>query len=251
MNTGLHAALAAATLLVPSALVSSWVVSASGRLAEAEAAPGDAPTAAVASAADVGYCTPELKKVLRRVLQSCGLAGPSGGRGCQPVDAKSLMSPDARAVDKKAVAKASKQAGTVSGSDFNALFVPLADRAGILQFDKDSSELDPADTALLDRIFAEQKGASYFFVVARSSPEGSVEHNRSLSQARGQAALEHLRSTFNDPDLDKEVGLLWLGEEFAQLDEEFCKWQRSGNLETCQPEELNRSAFVAWIDCTL
>ncbi len=252
MNTGLHAALAAATLLIPSAMVSTWVVQAKGRLAEAEAAPSEAPAVAVASASDVGYCTPELKKVLRRVLQSCGLAGATGGRGCQPADARSLMNPDGRAVDQKTAKKQSgKQTGTVSGDDFNALFVPLADRAGILQFDKDSAELDPADVALLDRIFAEQKGASYFFVVARSSPEGSVEHNRELSQARGQAALDHLRSSFPDPDLDKEVGLLWLGEEFAQLDEEFCKWQRSGSTEACQPEELNRSAFVAWIDCTL
>jgi len=40
------------------------------------------------------------------------------------------------------------------------------------------------------------------------------------------------------------------GEEFAQLDAEFCKWQRSGG-EECQPQDLNRSAFVAWIDCRL
>jgi len=160
-------------------------------------------------------------------------------------------------------AKSTKKAGTVSGDDFNALFLPLAARAGILQFDKDSAELDQADTALLDRLFADQKGASYFFVVARSSPEGGVEHNRELSQARGEAALTHLRSTLNDPKLDQKlneqhneqfnekVGLLWLGEEFAQLDEAFCGWQRSGDPATCQLGELNRSAFVAWIDCTL
>ncbi len=248
MNTALHAALAAGTLLVPSLMVSSWVMAATTRLEQAEAAPVEKVEGGTAAAADVGYCTPELKKVLRRVLQSCGLAGPSGGRGCQPLDAKSLMNPQAVATDKKSAKKAT---GTVSGNDFNALFLPLGKRAGILQFDKDSAELDPADTALLDRLFSEQQGASYFFVVARSSPEGSVEHNRTLSQARSGAALEHLRSTFKDPDLDKEVGLLWLGEEFAQLDQEFCSWQRSGDATTCQPEELNRSAFVAWIDCTL
>lgn len=248
MNTGLHAALAAGTLLIPTALVGSWVTSAKDRLAEAEAAPADPSTAvATASASDVDYCTPELKKVLRRVLQSCGLAGASGGRGCQPVDAKSIVGEGPKAGDKPGA----KKAGTVSGDDFNALFLPLHERAGIIQFDKSSAELDVNDTALLDRLFADQKGASYFFVVARSSPDGSVETNRALSEARGHAALEHLQSTFNDPDLNNEVGLLWLGEEYAQLDEEFCKWQRSGPADTCQPEDLNRSAFVAWIDCTL
>ena len=61
----------------------------------------------------------------------------------------------------------------------------------------------------------------------------------------------HLRAKYNDPDLDREVGLLWLGEEFAQLDEQFCSWQRSGDASQCRTEELNRSAFVAWIDCQL
>ena len=88
-------------------------------------------------------------------------------------------------------------------------------------------------------------------MVARSSPEGSDVFNRDLSQKRGQAVYEHLKKTFNDPDLDKEVGLLWLGEEYAQLDQEFCKWQRSGSAESCQAQDLNRSAFVAWIDCRL
>ncbi|MFZ5478766.1 MAG: hypothetical protein ACOZNI_18485 [Myxococcota bacterium] len=230
MNLGLHAGLAAGALLVPTALVGAWVSSAGDRLAESEAKPGEGPQVAVAAAADEGYCNAELKKVLRRVLQSCGLLTSGEVRGCQPLEAKNVA--------------------TLAGDDFNKLFVPLADRASIIQFDKESSELDPADVALLDRTFSDQRGASYFFVVARSSPEGSEIFNRDLSQKRGQAVLGHLKSTFQDADLDREVGLLWLGEEFAQLDDEFCKWQRSGG-EECQPQELNRSAFVAWIDCRL
>jgi outer membrane protein OmpA-like peptidoglycan-associated protein len=74
--------------------------------------------------------------------------------------------------------------------------------------------------------------------------------NRELSQQRGEAVLGHLRTTFNDPNLDQEVGLLWLGEEFAQLDDTFCDWKRSGEGD-CNKTELNRSAFVAWIDCRL
>jgi hypothetical protein len=46
------------------------------------------------------------------------------------------------------------------------------------------------------------------------------------------------------------VGLLWLGEEYAQLSEEFCTWQRSREGE-CSIKDINRSAFVAWIDCAI
>ena len=108
-----------------------------------------------------------------------------------------------------------------------------------------------AKSCTIDRTFADQRGASYFFVVSRSSPEGSVQHNRELSERRANAVLGHLRERFQDPDLDREVGLLWLGEEFAQLDRQFCGWQRSGDLRSCDSEDLNRSAFIAWIDCQL
>jgi hypothetical protein len=63
--------------------------------------------------------------------------------------------------------------------------------------------------------------------------------------------MSYLQQNFPDPDLDKEVGLLWLGEEFAQLDQSFCSWNRSGGPDECEPEHINRSAFVAWIDCRL
>jgi hypothetical protein len=63
--------------------------------------------------------------------------------------------------------------------------------------------------------------------------------------------MERLHQTFEDPELDKQVGLLWLGEEYAQLDPSFCSWERSGAAEHCRPDELNRSAFLAWIECRL
>jgi outer membrane protein OmpA-like peptidoglycan-associated protein len=218
---------------VPTVLAFSWVGSAGRRLTEMDtgAAAQDAPLAAIASAADESYCNGDLRKVLRRVLQSCGLMQTGEVRGCQPVQAKSVA--------------------TMTGNDFNALFMPLSERAGIIQFDQDSAELDPSDSKLLGELFADQRGASYFFVVARSSPDGSVEHNRELSQKRADAVMAHLRQSFNDPDLDREVGLLWLGEEFAQLEQDFCGWRRSGEADKCKPKDINRSAFVAWIDCRL
>lgn len=228
MNKVVVPALVAAFVVTP-VLSFAWTAGAAARLAEADATP-DA-EAAVAAAADESYCTPELKKILRRVLQSCGLEGGGGGRGCAPMEAKAVAA--------------------LSGGDFNALFDPLAQRAGIVQFDLDSETLDAADTALLDKLFADQRGASWFFVVARSSPEGSLAHNRELSQRRGEAVLAHLETAFDNPELDKVVGLLQLGEEFAQLDANYCSWQRSGASDACTPADLNRSAFVAWIDCRL
>jgi len=226
-----HVAIGLVLLLVPSTLVLVWVVSAGARLEELESGPSDEPQVAVASAAQEEYCSVELQKVLRRVLQSCGLLASGEVRGCQPVEAKNVA--------------------TVSGPDFNQLFLPLADRAGILQFESGKADLDPHDEKVLDEVFADQRGASYFFVVSRASPDGDEMFNRKLSQQRGEAVLAHLRETFDDPDLDREVGLLWLGEEFAQLDDQFCTWKRSGDPSACGSTDLNRSAFVAWIDCRL
>jgi len=231
-----HWILVGTFLALPTVLVVGWTGSASDRLRAASTdgstlGKKDDKEVAVAQAANESYCTPELKKILRRVLQSCGLLGAGGGRGCQPLEAKNVA--------------------TMSGSDFNALFRPMAERGGIVQFEKDSSEMDDMGRKLTEDIFSGQKGASYFFVVSRASPEGSVVHNRDLSQHRAEAVLSHLRSRFNDPDLDKEVGLLWLGEEFAQLEQEFCNWRRSRSDEPCKASTLNRSAFMAWIDCRL
>lgn len=218
-----------AALLTPILLVLSWQDAAARRLSESETSP-EPTEVAVAAAADVEYCTPQLRTILRRVLTSCGLIGGSG-RGCQPADAQSVA--------------------TMSGDDFNALFIPMRERGGIIQFERASSELDAADQELIDRVFADRQGASYFFVVARASPEGSTVTNRALSEQRAEIVMSHLRETFHDPELERQVGLLWLGEEFAQLDQSFCEWQRSGEAGRCDPTDLNRSAFIAWIDCVL
>jgi outer membrane protein OmpA-like peptidoglycan-associated protein len=217
--------------VLPTILVFTWIGKAEQRLMAAEAEEQNVPQVAVASQANEQYCTPRLKKVLRRVLTSCGLIQGAAGRGCEPVDAKSVA--------------------TMSGEDFNALFLPMKDRGSIIQYDQSSADLDEMDIQTIDRSYADRKGASYFFVVSRASPEGSEETNRELSRNRAEAVLAHLKKKFNDPELDDQVGLLWLGEEFAQLDPSFCDWKRSGEGEECTPEELNRSAFITWIDCTL
>ena len=66
-------AIAAALLAVPAGLTGAWIQSADTRLTELSKAPAE--LAPVASASDVGYCSPELKRILRRVLMSCGLVG--------------------------------------------------------------------------------------------------------------------------------------------------------------------------------
>jgi outer membrane protein OmpA-like peptidoglycan-associated protein len=221
-----------ALLLLPPTLTFAWMRGAKARREEVEAQEAASPSqVAVAAEANEQYCTPELKQILRRVLASCGLIGATGGRGCQPLEARNVA--------------------TMAGSDFNALFLPMQKRGGIVQFDSSSSDVDPGDANLVERVYAERGGASYFFVVARASQDGPTEKNRALSKERAQAVMAHLTRTFQDGDLEKQVGLLWLGEEYAQLDPSFCGWQRSGEAGQCTPEDLNRSAFLAWIDCRL
>jgi len=219
-------------LVLPAALAMTWMGSAEERLVAAEQTTAQsAPAVAVAQEANEAYCTPELKQILRRVLTSCGLLGGTGGRGCQPLEAKNVA--------------------TMAGSDFNALFVPMQKSGGIVQYPLGSAQLDEDAKALIERVFAERGGASYFFVVARASQDGSTEYNRALSEQRARAVMTHLHETFQDPELDRQVGLLWLGEEYAQLDPSFCAWDRSGAGGRCRPDELNRSAFLAWIECRL
>jgi len=232
MNRTVSLVLAVVLLILPAIMVRAWSGSAGTRLQQAEATAKDASQqVAVAAEANEAYCTPGLKQVLRRVLTSCGLLNAGGGRGCQPVEAKSVA--------------------TMTGMDFNTLFLPMRERGGIVQFDQEGGELDDSDRALIEQLFADRRGASYFFVVSRASPEGSEQFNRELSRARAEAVLAHLQQVFQDPDLGQQVGLLWLGEEFAQLDPSFCQWKRSGEGGQCQAEDLNRSAFMTWVDCTL
>lgn len=219
-------ALFLATLIIPTGLVVYWERQAAARLSDA---PEEASGVALASAAEDEYCSVELKQVVRRVASACGLV-ENGGRGCKPTDAKTVAS--------------------LSGSDFNAMFAPLSKRAYIVQYDQDKTELDDGGKKLVEKAWSEQRGASFFFVVARASPEGDAEYNQQLSQARAQAVLDHLTNKFQDPDIKSQVGLLWLGEEFAQLSQDFCTWTRSREGE-CSAKDINRSAFVAWIDCAI
>ena len=220
--------LGVAALLLPVAFVATSLTAAAGRLEENA---GAATGVAVAAAAEDSYCTPALKAIIRRVAGSCGLiAGGSGGRGCQPMEARKVAA--------------------LSDADFNALFLPLSNRAHIIQFDADATELDDSARAEIEEAWADQRGASFFFVVARASTDGASAHNEELSRKRAEGVLSHLEAKFRDPDLKKEVGLLWLGESFAQLDDGFCTWQRSRDGE-CTPKDINRSAFVAWIDCAI
>lgn len=216
----------AAGLIVPAGLEIAWLRSAQRELAATEDATADI---AVASASEVGYCSAHLKQVLRRVAGACGLI-KDGGRGCKPTDAKTVAA--------------------LSGDDFNTLFIPLSDRAALIQFDADAIELDDGGKSLVEKTWSEQRGASFFFVVSRASKDGSRERNQELSQGRAEAVLNHLQTRFQDPDIPNQVGLLWLGEEYAQLGTEFCDWKRSRGDE-CTEKEINRSAFVAWIDCQI
>jgi outer membrane protein OmpA-like peptidoglycan-associated protein len=194
--------------------------------------PEESPQAvAVADDAEAPYCTPAFKQVLQRVLNACGLIGTEQRRGCQPADVKTFAS--------------------INDEDFNALFTPLRDRGAVVLFDDNADQLDDGAQRLLEERWQDRKGARYFFVVARASRDGTTEGNRSLSHKRANSVLFHLKEATADPDLDRQVGILWLGSEFAQLPKAFCSWPTSRHDRPCTPEAINRSAFVSWVDCRL
>ena len=211
--------------------VASAVGAAEQRLLTPAAEVVDQPSVAVAAQAEVAYCTPRFKEVLERVLHSCGLVGGSARRGCKPTDVKSFAA--------------------ISDEDFNELFTPLKDRGAVLMFDTASHELDAAAKALLEERWYDRRGARYFFVVARASKTGTVDRNRALSHRRANSVMFHLKEIAKDPEIEKKVGLLWLGNEFAQLSEDYCQWKTSERSEKCGEEPINRSAFVSWVDCRL
>lgn len=209
-------------------MVSTTVGNAKERLVTPQA---EKPKVAVANEAEVGYCTPRFKKVLERVLHSCGLASGGERRGCKPTDVKTFAS--------------------ISDEDFNALFTPLKDRGAVLMFDVGKDELDDTAKKLLEKKWFERKGARYFFVVARASKTGTVAKNRALSHRRANSVMFYLKKISNDPEIDKKVGLLWLGNEFAQLSTQYCSWPNSRPEKKCDEDAINRSAFVSWVDCRL
>ena len=218
-----------ALVLLGTGAVASMVHGAKERLTHPAAAAAQA--VAVADDAEAPYCTPAFKQVLQRVLNACGLVGTEQRRGCQPADVKTFAS--------------------ITDDDFNALFTPLKDRGAVLMFDDNSDVLDSDAKTLLDERWQSRKGARYFFVVARASRDGTVEGNRALSHKRANSVMFHLKESFQDPDLDSQVGLLWLGSEFAQLSNAYCEWPTSRGGKRCTPEAINRSAFASWVDCRL
>ncbi len=204
------------------------VRSAAERLTTPEA---EKPRVAIADQAEVAYCTPRFKEVLERVLHSCGLAGDEARRGCKPSDVKTFAS--------------------INDADFNELFTPLRERGAVIQFDEGMDDLDEPGKKLLEDKWFSRKGARYFFVVARASKSGTQAKNRALSHRRANSVMYHLKEVANDPELEKKVGLLWLGNEFAQLSKDYCAWQTSRSDKKCDEEAINRSAFVSWVDCRL
>jgi outer membrane protein OmpA-like peptidoglycan-associated protein len=223
--------LAGVLLTAGSALaVRHWTGTAAEHLLEPEK---EKPKVAIADQAEVAYCTPQFKQVLERVLHSCGLAGEGEGarRGCKPADVKTFAS--------------------ISDDDFNALFTPLKDRGGVVLFDEGKDDLDDSAKKLLEERWYARKGARYFFVVARASKTGSVSKNNALSHRRANSVMFFLKQLSNDPEIEQKVGLLWLGNEFAQLSKEYCSWPNSRMSEKCDDEPINRSAFVSWVDCRL
>jgi len=231
-GAGVVALVAGCAALSASVLALQGQVEAAGqRLKTGVIEAEDKPKVAVANDAEAPYCTPAFKQVLQRVLNACGLVGTDARRGCQPADVKTLAS--------------------ISDDDFNALFTPLKDRGAVVMFDDGSEKLDDGARKAIEDLWVDRRGARYFFIVARASKTGTPDFNRALSHKRANSVLFDLTDKFHDPDLDKQVGMLWLGNEFAQLGTEYCEWNISREAKKCSAEAINRSAFVSWVDCQL
>ena len=221
-----------AVLLLASALTVQGKVRSAGERLKTGAVAEEKPKVAIANDAEAPYCTPAFKTVLQRVLNACGLVGTESRRGCQPADVKTLAS--------------------ISDDDFNALFTPLKGRGAVIMFDDGSEKLDDDGKKLIEELWVDRRGGRYFFVVARASKTGTVDFNRALSHKRANSVQFHIADKFPDPDLDKKIGMLWLGNEFAQLGQEYCQWNVSRTKKGgCSAEAINRSAFVSWVDCQL
>jgi outer membrane protein OmpA-like peptidoglycan-associated protein len=222
---------AGCALLLASALTVHGQVRSAGQRLKTGATEEQKPKVAIANDAEASYCTPAFKTVLHRVLNACGLVGAESRRGCQPADVKTLAS--------------------ISDDDFNALFTPLKTRGAVIMFDDGSEKLDDDAKKQIEELWVDRRGARYFFIVARASKTGTVDFNRALSHKRANSVMFHIGDKFPDPDLDKQVGMLWLGNEFAQLGQEYCQWNVSRAKKACTAEAINRSAFVSWVDCQL
>jgi outer membrane protein OmpA-like peptidoglycan-associated protein len=218
-----------AMLAAAAILVQGQVEAASTRLKTGATEPK--PAVAIANDAEASYCTPAFKQVLDRVLHACGLVGQDSRHGCQPADVKTLAS--------------------ISDDDFNALFTPLKDRGAVIMFDDNQDKLDESANKIIEDLWQDRRGARYFFIVARASKTGTPDANRALSHKRANSVLFHLTDKFKEPDMEKQVGMLWLGNEFAQLDASYCQWNTSRAKAKCTAEAINRSAFVSWVDCQL
>jgi len=144
-----------------------------------------------------------------------------------------------------------KTLASISDEDCNALFTPLKNRGAVIMFDDGSDKLDEGAKKLIEDLWVERRGARYFFVVARASKTGTPDFNRALSHKRANSVMFHVSDRFHEPDLDKQLGMLWLGNEFAQLGQEYCQWNLSRDAKKCSAEAINRSAFVSWVDCQL
>ena len=62
------------------------------------------------------------------------------------------------------------------------------------------SAVDEGAKALVEKAWGDQRGASFFFVVARASPDGGAQKNQELSQPRAEAVLN---------DAARMPALLW------------------------------------------
>ena len=148
------------------------------------------------------------------MLHACGLVGAESRRGCQPADVKIARVRSATTTSTRSSRRSRPRRRH-----------HVRRRLGEARRRRQEASIED--------VWVDRRGARYFFVVARASKTGTPDFNRALSHKRANSVLFLLTDKFKDPDLDKEVGLLWLGNEFAQLGKEYCDWNASRDKKKC------------------
>ena len=222
----------AVLLAIPATATGIWIGSAEARLEELSAKPGEGAAVAVASASDVEYCNPELKRILRRVLMSCGLVGGERGARLPAGPGQERRDDDRRRLQRAVPADegARRHRPVRQGQGRARRRGPRARRSGVRRSAR--REL------VLRRL-------------ARRRPRARSQHNRDLSKGarRGRdepppRAVQGSRSRQGGRPALARRGVRPARDRVLRVEAQL---HRHG----CTPEEINRSAFVAWIDCQL
>ncbi len=231
-NLIVAAIVAIVVLAFPVVAVVSWTGAASARLDEQEATASERPQAGVAQEANESYCTPELKRILRRVLRAAGSSAARAGAAASRSRRSNVATMERRRLQRAVPPdEGPRRDHPVRASVRRA-------RRG--RRDSSSIASSPISAAR-----------------ATSSSCRARRPRARPSQPRAQHAARRGRDgpprseTFNDPDLAATGRPALARRGVRPARSELLRLAPQRQRPQLRPDDLNRSAFIAWIDCRL